>query len=773
MFSKLSLKGKILVPVLVISLILSAANYFIISDLVKSKLEEDIIDKANAIIAAAEGAREHTAAQVDSDLFKMDTLIKSFNNETDDFKKNEIKGKLLKTVPIVSSMMVLMNKAEAMNLGVKVPRVNARNPDNEADEFERKALDIIYSAYAKENSEESLFYYEIFDNGTSDNSDDSLRYFKGIQLTQDCMKCHGNPEEYDDFWGRTDGKDILGYKLDDKKPGDLHGAFEIKLSMMPVYENIASSKNIVLIISILLLILLSATGYLIGTKLAGPLDALRDVTSKFAKGDLNIRPAKYDGKDAIGRLSVDIASMQEEIQNRIALNDKMVKFQDYESRRVLDIIQKLDRGENEFDKQVVEYDNDTKEIGEITQGIHDALFNLAGTFLQIIKGLEHLINSAKDGKLDERMDPSTFKGSGEHVITLMNDLMHSVDDPISDTQLVLNRMAGGDLTAKVLREYKGKFDDLKKNVNHLSESLTSSFSEIDDAVKTTSSTAQELASLSESMSAAAHEQSAQASDVAAAVEEMSATIADNNSTAQKTTELAHENLSVATEGGERVNETVEKMKDIAEVVNTSAKSVESLGSASEEIGEIVSVIEEIADQTNLLALNAAIEAARAGEQGRGFAVVADEVRKLAERTTEATQQIAKMIKDIQSQTTDAVEAMSKGNAEVEVGIEKADQAGDALQKILGSTQELMNQIAQLSAASNEQAAASNEISRNVSGISEVTDNTSNQVQDVSNASDQLSQMTEELSNMIAKFKLSNDSSAGNLLDSESSRNLLE
>ena len=767
MFSNLSLKGKILLPVVLIAAILSTANYFIISDIVKSKLIEEAVGKASSIISAAEGAREWTASQAESDLFFTDSLITLYNNG--DITEDDI----LKTIPIVASMTVLKNKAKEMDLAVKVPRRNPRNPDNEPDEFEKKALDVIYSAYEKDKSDESLFYYEVFDYGNSDDDDDSLRFFKGIKLTDDCMACHGDPANSYDYWGRADGKDILGFKLDNKKTGDLHGAFEIKLSMMPVYENINSSSNAVLLISLVLLVLLTLTGYFIGTKIANPLDSLRNVTSSFAKGDLEARPAEYKGKDAIGRLSKDISNMQDDIQKRIALNDKMVKFQDEESRRVLEIIQKLDRGENQFDKITIETDDDTKEMGNIMQGIQDALFNLGGTFVQIIQGLEHLINSAKQGKLEERMDPETFKGSGKHVINLMNDLMENVDEPISDTQLVLNRMASGDLTAKVLNQYQGKFDELKTYVNQLSDSFTSSFSEIDDAVKTASSTAQELSSLAESMSASSHEQSAQASDVAAAVEEMSATISDNNSTAQKTTELAHENLSVATEGGERVSETVSKMKDIADVVSTSAKSVENLGAASEEIGEIVSVIEEIADQTNLLALNAAIEAARAGEQGRGFAVVADEVRKLAERTTEATQQIAKMIKDIQIQTTEAVRAMEKGNTEVDTGIQMADRAGEALQKILGSTQELMNQIAQLSAASNEQAAASNEISRNVSGISEVTNDTSNQVQDVSAASDQLSEMTEDLANMIAKFKISNDPGAGNLLDIESSRNLLE
>jgi methyl-accepting chemotaxis protein len=217
--------------------------------------------------------------------------------------------------------------------------------------------------------------------------------------------------------------------------------------------------------------------------------------------------------------------------------------------------------------------------------------------------------------------------------------------------------------------------------------------------------------------------------------------------------VAEKNGQIANEGGSVVGQTVSKMKDIASVVQKSAINIEKLGESSKEIGEIISVIDDIADQTNLLALNAAIEAARAGEQGRGFAVVADEVRKLAERTTDATKRIATMIKGIQSETTLAVTEMNKGNIEVQNGINLADKAGSSLQQILNSSNEVYQMINQISAASEEQSATSEEISKNVISISKVIADSAMQIEEIAKSSEDLSRQTQILTEILSKFKI--------------------
>ena len=195
------------------------------------------------------------------------------------------------------------------------------------------------------------------------------------------------------------------------------------------------------------------------------------------------------------------------------------------------------------------------------------------------------------------------------------------------------------------------------------------------------------------------------------------------------------------------------MGQIAEKVQESAKTVESLGARSDQIGAIIGTIEDIADQTNLLALNAAIEAARAGEQGRGFAVVADEVRALAERTTRATREIGEMIKAIQNETKGAVAAMEQGVYQVESGTEEAGKSGAALQDILDHVNNVAMQVNQIATAAEEQSATTSEISSNMNNITEIVQLTSRGAQESTVAAAQLNGYAEELQQLVRQFKL--------------------
>ncbi|MHB9041660.1 MAG: methyl-accepting chemotaxis protein, partial [Melioribacteraceae bacterium] len=197
----------------------------------------------------------------------------------------------------------------------------------------------------------------------------------------------------------------------------------------------------------------------------------------------------------------------------------------------------------------------------------------------------------------------------------------------------------------------------------------------------------------------------------------------------------------------------------SEVVKQSAETVQTLGKSSDQIGEIVQVIDDIADQTNLLALNAAIEAARAGEQGRGFAVVADEVRKLAERTTKATKEIATMIKQIQKDTEGAVQSMSRGTEEVEKGKVLADKAGQSLKQIISGAQDVVDMSTQVAAASEEQSSAAEQISKNIEAISNVTQESAAGVQQIARAAEDLNRLTVNLQELVLRFKIDGGSKA--------------
>ena len=317
----------------------------------------------------------------------------------------------------------------------------------------------------------------------------------------------------------------------------------------------------------------------------------------------------------------------------------------------------------------------------------------------------------------------------------------------------MNKFAEGDLTIQLEAERDDAIGRLFSGFSRAVSNIRELFAQVQRAVEMTSSSSVEISNASEQLAAGSQKQSAQAAEVAAAVEEMSSTIIENARNATTTAEASVQSGTIARSGGEIVEQTVNKIREIAEVVGQSAETVERLGQSSEQIGEIIAVIDEIADQTNLLALNAAIEAARAGEQGRGFAVVADEVRKLAERTTGATKKIAQMIKTIQTETGEAVTAMRHGRKEVATGIELADQAGVSLTQVVSKTESVVDMINQIAAASEEQSSTSEQISRSVEAISTVSNQSAQGVSDIAQAADNLNQLTENLRGLVSRFKI--------------------
>jgi len=367
-----------------------------------------------------------------------------------------------------------------------------------------------------------------------------------------------------------------------------------------------------------------------------------------------------------------------------------------------------------------------------------------------------LIADAQNGLLDNRGNASKFEGAYKDIVGGVNELLDAVIKPVQDGQRVLEVMATGDLTVRVTADYKGQHANIKNSINKLGDSLETLIKQVTEAVAATASASTQISSSAEEMAAGAQEQSAQASEVASAVEQMTSTILQTTKHASTAAESSKRAGSLAKEGGEVVAQTVIGMNRIAEVVRNAAQTVQELGASSDQIGEIVQVIDDIADQTNLLALNAAIEAARAGEQGRGFAVVADEVRKLAERTTKATKEIGEMIKKIQGDTGGAVKSISLGTEEVEKGKQLADKAGKSLQEIIKGSNEVVDVVNQVAAASEEQSSASEQISRNIEAISSVTQQSAAGTQQIARAAEDLNRLTENLKNLVSNFKVNQD-----------------
>lgn len=333
----------------------------------------------------------------------------------------------------------------------------------------------------------------------------------------------------------------------------------------------------------------------------------------------------------------------------------------------------------------------------------------------------------------------------------------------------IHLVSTGDLSIELQKKTNDEVGDLIEGLRNFVIDLRTSIKEIKEEAQNVSLHAEDILKDSQSIATNAENGSHRVSEVASAVQEMASTISENSQNAITTSDTSEKARQAAEQGGKIVEETVVSMKSIAEVVRKSSNTVQELGKSSNQIGEIISVIDDIADQTNLLALNAAIEAARAGEQGRGFAVVADEVRKLAERTTKATKEIASMIKKIQVDTQGAVKAMEEGTQKVDEGISHADKAGASLRDIVQLSQEVTTMISQIVAASSQQASASEQISHNIEIINTTTEQTAQGIQQIAKAAEELNKFTDRLYQLLEKFKLStNDNSPNDALSSDRS-----
>ncbi|HEX2869453.1 MAG TPA: methyl-accepting chemotaxis protein [Ignavibacteriales bacterium] len=486
----------------------------------------------------------------------------------------------------------------------------------------------------------------------------------------------------------------------------------------------AASRNLLIYVIVGMIISISL-GLFISKIISTPLQKAVAMIREMSKGHLSGR-MNINTKDEVGEMSGTLDVFSENMQ-----------------KAVVGALVKISEGDTNIRFKA---EDDKDEIAP-------AVLKLIRTIEDLLTEVNTLSTHAVEGKLSSRGNAEKFQGGYRDIVRGINATMDAVVKPIEESGEVLEQLAHGDLTARMTGEYKGDYHKIKDNINGMADAFNQALLDVREAVQAAASAASEISSSSEQLAAGAQEQSQQATEVAGAIEQMSKTVYETAQNANEAADVSRSSSHSAEKGALKIGETKKGIERIVSSAEKTGRIVASLSQRTDQIGEITQVIDDIADQTNLLALNAAIEAARAGEQGRGFAVVADEVRKLAERTTKATKEIAETIKSIQTEAKEADAAMIEGKDSVEDGARMIGEVAKVLSEILSGAQKTTDVVLQVAAASEEQSSAAEQISKNIEGISAVTQQSASGTEQIAHAAEDLNRLTVNLQELVARFKL--------------------
>jgi methyl-accepting chemotaxis protein len=333
-------------------------------------------------------------------------------------------------------------------------------------------------------------------------------------------------------------------------------------------------------------------------------------------------------------------------------------------------------------------------------------------------------------------------------------IYRAVKGPLATMEKMVERIGRElDFTQRVPVSSRDEVGMTVAAFNRLLDTLQSSFREIAGAVDGVTGQANQMADAARDMSDNSAVASESAASMAATVEQVTVSINHVSDRATEANEVSRRSGEIAGVGEKVIGDTVGEINGIAERVHQASGQIDQLAKESANIGAVVNVIKEVADQTNLLALNAAIEAARAGEQGRGFAVVADEVRKLAERTALSTQEIGTLIATIQKGAHEAVASMREVVQRVEQGVEKAQQAGSSIQQIRQGAGQVVDMVDDISHAIREQSAASLNIAQQVERIAQMSEQTSGAAMNTADAAGQLQELATQMQTTVARYRV--------------------